>query len=166
MKGRTLAIIAGLALISAGTAILWPSSRSAVGQEAPEGPPETPSAPVPPARPVQRVEIPPQATFSVLMEEAGLPGSDAAAIYAASRDVYDLATIRAGKSIDLVRDVEGGPVVELVYMLNDEDELHVRLKDGAWIAAKETIAYEIRLRTVEGTVESSLNPAALAQGID
>lgn len=166
MKGRILAIIAGLALISAGTAILWPSSRSAVGKEAsPQEDSEAPAAPKAPARPVQHVEIPPEATFSVLMESAGVGGADTAAI-SASQDVYDLATIRAGKAIDLVRDVEGGPVVELVYMLNGEEELHVRLKDGVWTAAKETIAYEIRLRTVEGTVESSLYAAALAQGID
>ncbi|HTK60639.1 MAG TPA: peptidoglycan DD-metalloendopeptidase family protein, partial [Candidatus Baltobacteraceae bacterium] len=35
-----------------------------------------------------------------------------------------------------------------------------------WNAAKETIAYEVKLKTVEGTIDSSLYAAALGQGID
>lgn len=167
MKGRTLAIIAGLALISAGTAILWPSSHSAEGQEAKRGErQDVPTAPEVPKDRIERVEIPPQATFGALMGDAGVSGTDAAAIYAASKDVYDLANIRAGRSLDLVYDRATGAFKELVYALNDEEELRVRREGGSWNAAKETIAYEIRVKTVEGTVESSLYAAALAQGID
>ena len=171
MKGRLVTIVAGLALVIAGTAILWPSSRSAVGQEgavANGGEREPGQAEAPTTR-VERIEIPPQATFSVLMEDSGVAGADAAAIYEASRDIYDLATIRAGKAIDLVyglTDSGSGTFQELVYALNDEEELHVRKAGDAWSAVKETIAYEIKLKTVEGTVESSLYAAALGQGID
>ncbi len=152
-----------------GLTILWPSSRSAEGRQDAEtgaAPMDAPSVPAAPERPFDRVEIPPQATFSVLMEDSGVSGSDAAAIYAASKDIYDLASIRAGKAIDLYRDGEGGALVELVYAINDEEELHVRKEGDAWVAAKETIAYEIRVKTVEGEIESSLYAAALAQGID
>ena len=167
MKGKTLVIIAGLALISAGMAILWPSSRSVEGGETkPEARQDAATAPEAPKDRVDRIEIPPQATFSVLMEDAGVAAADAAGIYAASQDVYDLATIRAGKSLDLVYDHATGAFKELVYALNDEEELHVRKQGEAWIAAKETIAYEIRVKRVEGTVESSLYAAALAQGTD
>ena len=173
MKGRFITVIAGLALVVAGTAILWPSSRSVVGQEGSD--PTDGSALQDPEHAeiattrVERIEIPPQATFSVLMEDAGVLGVDTAAIYEASKDVYDLATIRAGKALDLVyglTDSASGTFQELVYALNDEEELHVRKEGEAWAAAKETIAYEVKIKTVEGTVESSLYAAALGQGID
>lgn len=169
MKGRALATIAGLALIAAGTAILWPSSGTAEDDRQPETAfQETggAEAPVPRGRHVDRIEIPPKATYGVLMQDAGVPGLDAAGIYEASKDIYDLATIRAGKTIELYRPPDGGALEEFVYPLNDEEELHVRRQDGAWTAVRETIAYEIRIKTVEGTVESSLYAAALAQGID
>lgn len=168
MNTKALTLALGLISLAAGVAVLWPSSKSAEGRQGAEtafqeAEPEAPKAP---ERPVERIEIPPQATFGVLMEDSGVAAADAAAIYAAAKDVYDLATIRAGKTIDLYRDAPGGTLIELVYALNDEEELRVRKEGGVWTAAKETIDYEIRLRTVEGTVESSLYAAALAQGID
>jgi len=168
MKGRTLTLIAGFSLLIAGTAILWPFSRSAEGrQEVPQDAENAvEAAPSKPLRPVDRVEIPPKATYSVLMQDAGVPGSDAAGIYEASKDIYDLATIRAGKTIELYRSPNGGPLEEFVYPLNDEEELHVRKEGEAWVAAKETIPYVIKIKTVEGTVESSLYAAAMGQGID
>ncbi len=168
MKTRALTLALGLISLAAGLAVLWPSSKSVEGRQGAETAFEAaePEAPKAPERPVDRIEIPPQATFSVLMEDSGVAGSDATAIYAASKDVYDLASIRAGKTIDLYRDAPGGAYVELVYAIDDEEELHVRKEGGAWTAVKETIAYEIRERTVEGTIESSLYAAALAQGLD
>lgn len=167
MRHKALTLVVGFILLAAGTAVLWPSSHTAEGQEgAVERGTEAQQPAEPPRDRVQGIEIHPQATFSVLMEDAGVSGSDVAAIYTASQDVYDLATIRAGKSIDLVHDAATDALKELVYMLNDEEELHVRKEGDSWAAAKETIAYEIRMKTVEGTVESSLYAAALAQGID
>ncbi|HJV33042.1 MAG TPA: peptidoglycan DD-metalloendopeptidase family protein [Patescibacteria group bacterium] len=167
MKTRFLTFALGLISLAAGVAVLWPSSHTAEGrQEAAKAKAAEAAAPKAPERPVERVEIPAQATFSVLMQDSGVSGADAAAIYAAAKDIYDLAAIRAGKSIDLYRERPGGPYVELVYALNDEEELHVRRQGAAWVAAKETIAYEIRQKTVEGTIDSSLYAAAMAQGVD
>src|SRR5690348_5781576 len=129
MKTKALTLILGALLLTAGIAVLWPSSRSAKGQQVKEEAGNAPSAPQEPQKNVERVEITPQATFGVLMEEAGVTGADVAAIYAASQDVYDLATIRAGKTLDLYYDPTGsgtGTFSELVYALNDEEELHVR----------------------------------------
>ncbi len=169
MKTKALTLVLGVILFAAGIAVLWPSSRSAEGQQASETAGSGPQAAAEPQASVVRVDIPPQATFGVLMEDAGVSGVDTTAIYAASKDVYDLATIRAGKTIDLVYDPTSsgsGTLRELVYALNDEEELHVRKEGDVWTAAKETIAYELKIKTVEGTVESSLYAAALGQGID
>src|SRR5688572_29012903 len=169
MKTKALTLVLGVILFAAGIAVLWPSSHSAEGQQAEEtGDSGTPVA-AEPKKSVVRVDIPPQGTFGVLMEDAGVSGTDTTAIYAASKDVYDLATIRAGKAIDLVYDPTSfgsGTLRELVYALKDEEELHVRKEGDAWTAVKETIAYELKIKTVEGTVESSLYAAALGQGID
>jgi murein DD-endopeptidase MepM/ murein hydrolase activator NlpD len=168
MDKWTLTLMLGLISLAAGVAVLWPSSRTAEGQEGAETAFETsePAAPKAPERPVDRIEIPPQATFSVLMEDAGVSGADTAAIYAAAKEAYDLASIRAGRTIDLYRDAPGGPYVELVYAIDGEEELRVRKEGETWNAAKETIAYDIRLKTVEGKIESSLYAAGLAQGLD
>lgn len=169
MKTKAFTLILGVLLLAAGIAVLWPSSKSAVGQEAAREAPEAAQAPQGPQKTVERVEITPKATFGVLMEDAGVSGADTAAIYEASKGVYDLAAIRAGKTLDLVYDpTESGTGTfrELVYALNDEEELHVRKEGEAWTAVLETIAYELKIKTVEGTIESSLYAAALGQGID
>lgn len=53
---------------------------------------------------VESVTIEPNATFSAVMGSADVSATDTAAIYAASKDVYDLANIRAGKTLDLHHD--------------------------------------------------------------
>jgi murein DD-endopeptidase MepM/ murein hydrolase activator NlpD len=169
MKTRALTVILGLFLLGAGIAVLWPSSHTAEGQQTVGEGPGAAQAPQGPQKSVIRVEITPQATFSVLMEDAGVSAADTSAIYAASKDIYDLAAIRSGKTLDLYYDPTAsgtGTFSELVYALNDEEELHARKDGETWTAAKETIAYELKIKTVEGTVESSLYAAALGQGID
>ena len=119
----------------------------------------------PPDR-IQHVEILPQATFSTAMLEAGVSATDTSAIYATSKDVYDLAYIRAGKTLDLHYDSKTDAFTQLVYAISTEEELYVTCEDDAWNARRVTIAYEVKLRRAEGTVESSLYEAALKGGVD
>ncbi len=127
---------------------------------------EVGTEPAGPAYDVRSIEIPPEATFVALLEEEGVPVETALAIYDASKDIYDLAQIRAGKTIDLQTPKGSGGVSRLVYAIDTEDELHVESTDEGWTAERLNIPYEVRTRTVEGTVESSLYASALAQGID
>ena len=167
MKGKALTLMAGIAMIAGGIYLLFPFSRAAEGgeqarpaAEAPEVVSETPKDRI------ETVEIPPKATYGVLMEEQGVAAADAAAIYEASRELYDLAAIRAGKRLELTFDSVTGAFKSLMYPMSTEEELHVRKDGDVWKAAKEAITYEIKLKTVKGTVSSSLYAAGLEQGMD
>lgn len=169
MKAKSLSLLVGIALLAAGGLMLGPFSRKAEGGQGTPGDAPAGQAQAEPEAPqgrVETVEIPAKATFSVLMEDAGVGGSVAAAIHAASQDVYDLATIRAGKTIDLVHDPVSDELTELVYQPNDEQELHVRKTAEGWVAALEDIVYDVKIKTAKGEVTSSLYAAGLAQGLD
>lgn len=138
------------------------------GVEKHEAKVETQKQPEAPTDRVEHVEITPEKTFSELMEEAGMPGSTAMAIYAAAKEDYDLAKIRAGKTIDLVYDpgAANGSPKALIYNIDYEDELRVTKKDGAWVSEKQKIEYDIRIKKTKGTVESSLYAAGLSADMD
>jgi murein DD-endopeptidase MepM/ murein hydrolase activator NlpD len=112
------------------------------------------------------VEITEGSTYGVLMERSGVGGADATAIFSAAEDLYDLSKVRLGRAIDLRFDRETGLLKELSYQIDSEERLHVVKGDDGWTAERRTIQYEVRLRTVEGTISSSLYASALSQGLD
>ncbi|MDP3962998.1 MAG: peptidoglycan DD-metalloendopeptidase family protein [bacterium] len=126
------------------------------------------------------IEVLEGSTFGALMTQAGVVDSAASAIYASARNVYDLATIRAGGTIELWHDESSGELKKLVYAIDDEEILEVINDDSrlpappfqeeevyaAWQAERKAIPYETRVRVASGTVTSSLYAAALAGGID
>jgi murein DD-endopeptidase MepM/ murein hydrolase activator NlpD len=171
MKAWMLSLLAGSALLAAGIFLLGPFSHQARGQgkNTRVVKTETTFVPAPATVPTDRVdtiEIPPQATFSELMTDAGVSSIDATAIYTASRDVYDLTAIRAGKKIDLHHDPASGEFKELVYALNGDEELHVRKAGDVWTAVRETIDYEVKIKSAKGTLASSLYAAGMDLGLD
>ncbi|MEI7741120.1 MAG: peptidoglycan DD-metalloendopeptidase family protein [bacterium] len=115
---------------------------------------------------VEAVPVTEKSTFSTLMSDAGVVPIDIDGIYNASKEVYDLAKVRLGKNIDLIRDSETKQLKGLIYAISVEEELHVNRVDGGWQAVREKIQYEIRQKTASGTVESSLYEAGLKSGID
>jgi murein DD-endopeptidase MepM/ murein hydrolase activator NlpD len=168
MKAKTVTLMAGLTLLAAGALLLGAFSHKGRGRPgaAKIAKREVLAPDAAPADRVDTIDIPPQATFGELMTGAGVSAGDAAAIYAASKDVYDLATIHAGKKIDLHHDLASGALTELVYALNGDQELHVRKAGEAWAATKETIKYEVKLKSAKGTIASSLYAAGMDQGLD
>ena len=135
---------------------------------------------------VEQMEIVPDATYAGLMEQAGIAADISAAIYDASQDVYDLANIRLGRTLDLYFATTTDELRELVYQIDSEEELHVvrahveRTElpaDGAsttprvatvdiWQAAAVPINYDVAIATDEGVIDSSMYQAALDNGID
>jgi len=115
---------------------------------------------------VKSVEVVPESTYSILMEEAGIPVSVFMAIYDVAEEVYDLASIRVGRTLDLVHDRSTNEMTELVYQIDSEEELRVRRDGETWVAERIAIPYEINNRVVEGTITTSLYESALAQGLD
>lgn len=171
---RLIPVIAGLSLLAAGTAVLVVRRGAEAGPVADQAPgaapaPGTSETQAPPWTAVS-VEIHPQAAFSVLMEGAGVPAADASAMYAAAKPVYDLAAIRAGKIIEL-RYAEGqagqaSQLRQIMYPISTEEELFVTREGEGWTAEVKAVEYELRERTAQGTIESSLYASALAQGVD
>jgi murein DD-endopeptidase MepM/ murein hydrolase activator NlpD len=114
-------------------------------------------------------------TYGVLMEEAGVGGSISGEILQASQEVYGLESVRLGRKINLVYDIETDELEKLIYRIDSEDELHIGLTavtttatstDMIWQAERVPIPYETKIKTVEGVIETSMYEAAMASGFD
>ncbi len=165
MKGKAITLAAGIALVAVGIFLLSPFFHKAKGSTEQALTKETLS-PKPPEERVEVVEIPAKATFSALMESQGVSEEDAAAIYAATKGVYDLANIRAGKKLAFSYDPQSSVFMALMYPISGEEELHVRRGTEGWRATRDAITYEVKIKTVKGVVQSSLYAAALEKGMD
>ena len=112
------------------------------------------------------VEVTEGSTFSTLMKAAGVTSSVSHSLYAASKEVYDLAKVRMGKNISLFYD-DHKVLDKLIYPVDTEQELHIsRNASSSWEAALLPIEYETRIVQKKATVESSMYQAALDAGID
>jgi murein DD-endopeptidase MepM/ murein hydrolase activator NlpD len=104
-------------------------------------------------------------TFSDIAENAQV-ASSTQALLLASRDVYDLAKIKAGKNIAFYFDKQSQDFHKMVYQTNSETELILNKVNEVWTAELKTIDYEVRIRTVSGSIDSSFYQSALDQNID
>ena len=111
------------------------------------------------------------ATYGVLMTEADAAAADAAGIFDAARDLYDLSRLRAARTVWLTYDRDSGTLRRFAYQIDSEEDLEVaRIERGeddpVWVASRRPIPYEISTRVVEGEITSSLYAAGLAQNLD
>jgi murein DD-endopeptidase MepM/ murein hydrolase activator NlpD len=130
----------------------------------------------------EEVAITSGATYGDLMEEAGISYEIKTAIYEAALPIYDLAKIRCERCLKLIYDKDTDELKELVYRIDSEDELHIKkigtstpLSDSAtstpisqttWTAEIIPIPYEVKIRTAQGEIESSMYQAAIDNEID
>jgi murein DD-endopeptidase MepM/ murein hydrolase activator NlpD len=113
------------------------------------------------------LEITPNATYGELMKNSSTTPETANAIFDAAQDIYDLSKIRVGKTIRLIYDIDTDIFKELIYQIDTEERLHVILQeDASWKAEIKEIEYEIRIKTSEGTIQSSLYETGLEQNLD
>ena len=113
------------------------------------------------------LEITPNATYGELMKQASTTPEIANTIFTTSQEIYDLSKIRVGKTIKLIYDINTNIFKELVYQIDTEERLYVTLQeDDSWQAEIKEIEYEIKIKTSEGTIESSLYENGLEQGLD
>jgi murein DD-endopeptidase MepM/ murein hydrolase activator NlpD len=96
-------------------------------------------------------------------------------IFAAAEEVYDLSKIRLGRTIDLVYDIETDELQQLIYQIDSEEKLYITLQTSTstptsteliWRAERIPIPYEVKIKTAQGVIETSMWEAAIAQGID
>ena len=103
-------------------------------------------------------------TFSFLTTKVGLDHKLMSDLLLVSKDIYDLVTIKVGQEIIFIFDSSTQEFKQLIYSINSEEELYIYQNElNEWRAERKDIEYEIRLKTVEGVIESSLYESALGQ---
>ncbi len=119
----------------------------------------------------KKIEITEGSTFGKLMYQAEISPAVSQAIFNASKNVYDLTNIRLGRTLDLVYDIKTEEFQQLIYQIDSEEKLYVFLQkatssESTWLAERKPIPYEIKIKTAEGTIETSMWESGLDQGID
>ena len=113
------------------------------------------------------VNIAAGSTFSDITEEVGLGGTLMQELLMCSEETYDLVRIKAGKDIKFYFDKDTDELNRVVYQIDSEEELYITKDElGTWVSERKDIDYEIRIKTVEGSIESSLYESALEKNID
>jgi murein DD-endopeptidase MepM/ murein hydrolase activator NlpD len=121
------------------------------------------------------IEIESGMTFSIIAEKAGLEHALMTELFEASAEVYDLSKVKVGKPIKFYFDKSTDQLTKMVYQIDSESELFIEPiiteteageTEQSWQAEVRDIDYEVRIKTVEGSIESSLYQSALDQDID
>ena len=106
-------------------------------------------------------------TFSTISEEVDIGGTLMMEILTVSEEVYDLVKIRVGRDIKFYFNKATGNFVRLIYPIDTEEELFVEYnEEGNLIAERREIEYQIKIKTVQGVIESSLYESAVEQDVD
>ncbi|MBT4209789.1 MAG: M23 family metallopeptidase [Candidatus Komeilibacteria bacterium] len=106
-------------------------------------------------------------TFSTISEEVGIGGTLMMNILAVSEEIYNLVKIRVGREIKFYFDKDTDEFIRLIYPIDTEEELFVEYnEEGELFAERREIEYQLKIKTAEGVIESSLYQSALDQNID
>jgi len=105
-------------------------------------------------------------TWSVISENMGIGGTEAASIFDSSHEVYDLVSVRAGNDFRFFFDKTDGTVARIEYDI-DKDTFLLILRDvrGQFVSAVKAIRYDVEEVFAEGVITSSLFETAQEQGI-
>jgi murein DD-endopeptidase MepM/ murein hydrolase activator NlpD len=87
-------------------------------------------------------------------------------ILEATTDIYDLTKIRVGREMKFYFDKDTDEFKEMVYPIDTEEELFINQTIEGLVAERKEIDYEVRVKTAQGTIESSLYETAVEQGTD
>jgi murein DD-endopeptidase MepM/ murein hydrolase activator NlpD len=116
---------------------------------------------------IDSVEIQAGDTFGVVASRAGLSATEANAIYNKTKDVYDLAKIKAGSFLELFYGFSDGELKKIIYKIDTESELLILvLPDNNFEAEIRVIEYETKVVTKEAEINNSLYVSALEVGMD
>ena len=106
-------------------------------------------------------------TFSIITDKAGLSYDVMQELLSSSKDVYDLTKVRAGKEMKFVFDNNTKDFKQLVYQIDTEEELYITKNEiGEWVSERIDIDYEVRIKEIKGSIDTSLYESAIEQGVD
>jgi len=113
------------------------------------------------------VEIESGMTFSIITDKAGLNYEIMQELLSVSEDVYDLTSIREGKEMIFIFDNITNKFKQLIYQIDSEEELYITKNNlGEYIAERKEIDYEIRIKEIKGSINTSLYESAMDQEVD
>lgn len=115
---------------------------------------------------IKKVEIESGDTFSGAAKKADISNGLILSIYNSTKDLYDLAAIRAGYFLEFRFDKQTDALEEMIYKIDVEEELFVNLEKDELEVEIRDIPYELKIKTSSGKIETSLYEAALSQEID
>ena len=104
--------------------------------------------------------------FSKRAGSLGLSVEKTVEIVEGSKEVYDLAMIRAGNLIRTVFKPETSQFQRLEYEIDDENLLVVKQTANGLIANEIKVKYALELTKVSGVIESSLYETGIAVGLE
>jgi len=103
-------------------------------------------------------------TLSDLLKTRGAQPQEISQIIACSKKIYNLTKLHAGKTITLTFDQCAQSIVRLEYGYDDDQLLIVSKTEGGYRASQEKILRSASLRSVSGTITSSLFDDAVRAG--
>ncbi|MGD1047132.1 MAG: peptidoglycan DD-metalloendopeptidase family protein [Candidatus Krumholzibacteriaceae bacterium] len=108
--------------------------------------------------------VSPNMSFFDLMLKCGLDAPSIELIQKAVRNVYDFRKIYPGQRYEVYA-ADNGDIESMKFSVDDESYIHINIKDGEISAERLGYTFTDQLRTVSGTITSSLYKAIDEQGV-
>jgi murein DD-endopeptidase MepM/ murein hydrolase activator NlpD len=123
-------------------------------EEEKEAPPQEVSFVLPPLEEKKEI-IRRGMTLTDILKPYNLSAAEIHTLIKEVKPVYDLAKIRAGQELRIFSSPQG-ELFGLEYDIDEENYLHIQKKEGAYKAEIKKIPYDVRIKTIWGTIEENL----------
>ncbi len=94
-------------------------------------------------------------TLTDILKPFNLSGTEIHAMIKDIKPIYDLAKIRAGQELRIFSSPQG-ELFSLEYDIDEENFLHIKKKEGKYGAQIKKIPYDLRIKTIWGSIEENL----------
>ncbi|MBW1838668.1 MAG: M23 family metallopeptidase [Deltaproteobacteria bacterium] len=103
-------------------------------------------------------------TFYEVLLDFGIPPREIFSLIESSKKIYNLKRVKPGNTMALKIDPVHHTVVRLEFSFDGRQMLVVTKTDQEYLASKEEIAFDSKLRTIAGTIKNSLFEDATKSG--
>ena len=103
-------------------------------------------------------------TFYEVLLDFGIPPQEIFSLIESSKKLYNLKRVKPGNTMTLKIDPVHHTVVRLEFSFDGRQMLVVTKTDQEYLASKEEIAFDSKLRTIAGTIKNSLFEDATKSG--
>ena len=103
-------------------------------------------------------------TFYEVLLDFGIPPREIFSLIESSKKIYNLKRVKPGNTMTLKIDPVHHTVVRLEFSFDGRQMLVVTKTDQEYLASKEEIAFDSKLRTIAGTIKNSLFEDATKSG--